>query len=204
MVEKKRVVLQSIVLVLIATGPAVAREDGAGTTTADFLKVGTQAQALAQAEAVTALADGISFVSYNPASVQMKSMTLTATDALLYEGVSLEEIALGIPFGPKAGLVIRGNGIVFDRTERTDQNGNRLGTYGSTSFAAGAGFYGHVGPLSLGMFGKTIRQKIDAHESSAAAADFGVRYLTPLPGLSLGASLLNVGRPATFIAQQDE
>ena len=55
-----------------------ASGDLAGTTTAGFLKIGTQAQAVGMGEAVTALADGVAFVGYNPAAVELRSLTLTA------------------------------------------------------------------------------------------------------------------------------
>lgn len=155
-------------------------------------------------EAVTALADGIAFAGYNPAAVRLNGMALTATHTALYEGVSLEEVALGIPFGKTAGMVIRGNGILFDRTDRTDLNGNKTGTFGSSSYAAGAGLYGHIGQVSIGVFGKTIQQQIDVFKSSTVAVDVGIRYVTPLPGVSLGASVLNVGRPVKFISQEDD
>lgn len=181
-----------------------AGKTSVGTTSANFLKIGTQAQAMGLAEAVTGLSDGISFAGYNPAGVNLRSMALSATHTALYEGVSLEEVSLGIPFNPSAGLIIRGNGILFDQTDRTDINGNNTGTYGSASYTAGAGFYGHLGRISLGIFGKAIQQKIDTFKSSTLAADVGIQYKTPLPGLSLGIAVLNVGRPAKFIAQEDD
>ncbi|MBI4178038.1 PorV/PorQ family protein [bacterium] len=176
----------------------------AGTTTANFLKIGIQSRAVGLGEAVTSLADGVSFAGYNPASVRLTGLTLGATHTALYEGVNLEEVAIGIPFGKRLGMVIRGGGIQFDKTERTDEAGNKTGTFGASSFAVGAGFYFQTERVSFGIFGKTIQQKIDAFKASTAAADIGFRYQTPLPGISLGAAVLNVGRPVKFIQQEDE
>ena len=181
-----------------------ANDNLAGTTTAGFLKIGTHAQAVGLGEAVTALADGISFVGYNPAAVQLRGMALTATHTAVVEGVNLEEVALGIPFGKDGGMFIRGNGILFDKTDRTDENGNKTGTFDASAFSAGVGFYAHLGGLSLGIFGKSIQQKIDVYKSSTLAGDIGIRYLTPIPGISIGVSVLNLGRPAKFISQEDE
>lgn len=185
----------------VTSFPARATEFGVGKTTANFLKIGTNSRAVGLGEAVTAMMDGISYVGYNPAAVHLSDLTLSATHTAIYDGVNLEEVALGIPFGKKAGMIIRGNGILFDKTDRTDVNGNRTGTFGSASYAAGAGFYVDVGRLTVGVFGKSIQQKIDAFKASTVAADIGMRFRTPLPGVSLGVSLLNVGRPVKFIQQ---
>lgn len=181
-----------------------AANDLAGTTTAGFLKIGTHAQAVGLGEAVTALADGIAFIGYNPAAVQLRSLTLAATHTAMYDGVNLEEVALGIPFRKDGGMFIRGNGILFDKTDRTDINGDKTGTFDASAFSAGVGFYANLGNLTLGVFGKSIQQKIDVYKSSTLAGDIGIRYLTPMPGISLGVAAVNIGRPAKFIAQEDE
>lgn len=197
------VILAAVVSVMMCYTDAQAKSNP-GTTSANFLKIGTQAQAVGLGEAVTALADGISFAGYNPAAVNLKNLTLSATHTALYEGVNLEDVALGIPFGKTAGMFIRGSGVLFEKTERTDVSGNKTGDYGASSFAAGAGFYGHIGSLSLGVFGKSIQQKIDMYKASTVAADVGMRWNTPLPGLALGLAVLNIGRPVKFIAQEDD
>lgn len=196
-------------LVLIVHGfglclPAQGKSELAGTTSANFLKVGTQAKAMGFGEAVTSLADGIAYIGYNPASVKINGLTLTASHTTLYEGVNLEDIGIGLAFGDKGGMYVRGNGVMFDKTERTDPNGNILGTYSASSYSAGLGFYVRGGPLTFGAFGKTIQQNISGFKASTVAADVGIRYLTPLPGVSLGVSVLNVGRPVKFVVQEDE
>ncbi len=187
-----------------AGSAAVARGTLVGTTSATFLKIGTQARAMGLGEAVTSLADGVSYVGYNPACVKIDGLALTASHTALFDGVNLEDVTLGLAFGKSAGMIVRGNGILFDKTERTDISGNSLGTYSASSYSAGLGFYVRGGDLTFGLLGKTIQQNIAGFRASTMAADAGIRYLTPLPGITLGVSVLNVGRPVKFIAQEDE
>lgn len=175
-----------------------------GTTTANFLKVGVHARAVGLGEAVTALADGLAFAEYNPASARLNHLTLSATHTLLYEGVRLEEVSLGVPIGKNAGAVFLSKGIFFGQTTRTNGIGEQIGSFDAASYLTGAGGHIRFGRWSWGVFAKTINQRIDEMKSSTVAADVGVRFQTPLPGLTLAAALLNVGRPVKFIDQRDE
>ena len=131
-------------------------------------------------------------------------MQLAATHTALYEGVSLDDLALGIPFSKRWGMVLRVSGVLMDRTARTDVSGTDLGTYTSNAFSAGAGLYGSTEKWSFGIFGKSLQQKIDGYSASGFAADAGLQYRTPIRGMTLGVACLHLGKPVTFVQQTDD
>ena len=85
--------------------------------------------------------------------------------------------------------------IDYGTFSQTDQFLNHLGSFGATEFALVAGV---ATPLdeqtAIGANVKAIYSSIASYRSSAVALDLGFLYVIPSENITIGASILNLGR----------
>lgn len=96
-----------------------------------------------------------------------------------------------------AGVGYAGAGIVYinyGNFIRTDEVGNKLGTFSANEFALSLGYASTLTPQTrYGVNVKFIYSSIAEARSSAMAIDLGGLYVFPEQRLTLGISLLNLG-----------
>jgi hypothetical protein len=205
------------ILMLVGGGRLAAQRQGtfltptnepttrAGNRGANFLEIGVGARAQALSGAFTALASGASAMYWNPAGLgSMDGLVLAFSRADMYSdlGIKHNYAAAGLPF---AG---GGLGISYIRLDsgdipRTDENFPAGGNpqFGANFTWAGTAVGLHYGRrltdrLQVGFSGRVVTEGLDGASAHWWGVDIGTLFNTGLYGLTLGATLANVGPSA--------
>lgn len=207
---------------LLLAGTASAKSSAAGTSGAQFLKLGAGARAGAMGDAFTAIADDAYAAYYNPAGLaRLARPQLGGAHSALFQGVSYQTLAVVVPFGRGEGrerIETEGNrhalGLsiyylgVGDIERRTGDSTLPVGTFNSADSAYALSYaYAPSDRLSLGVTGKYIHESIDSFSGSAMAADLGVLYRvnphTEKP-INLAASVRNIGNRIGYVPSETD
>ena len=197
----------SSLVFLLLTGAAAWAHAGAtaGAESFDFLLIDPSARAVGLGGAYTALASDSSALFYNPAGLgRIKDHEATFMHTQYVEGLTQENAGLAT----RSGWGLNLNFLNFSGIPRTrlDARDGGIGSAGLTDMALGGG-YGQAlsESISVGAGGKYLRETIDNVSASGFAADVGVLASVPsLPGLSLGAALLNIGPDVRFQMRKEK
>ncbi len=194
-----------IVLAAVITAAGAARAAEPGSSTAAFLKVGVGARAVGMGEAQAALAEGPEALYWNPAGLtafDRRAVSFTHNEWL--DDVRYEYIGVSYPFlnwgsfGFAAGRVSMGDLV------GRDEQGNYTGDFGASDMALSLGYARELWPfLAVGGAAEYVSSKIENEAAATFAGSFGLTATTPLPGLSAGLAVANVGGKMTFIEQGD-
>lgn len=190
----RRCVLPAILLSFLATG-SWAINDSAGTTGFSFLKVGVGARAAALGGAYTTISGDLESTAWNPAGlydVGDRAAAVSLTSYLVDTEAGFLSVAQ--PAGNRM-WALSINYFTYGDLTRTDEDGQVDGTFGAfdvaTGLTAAQPLWGDR--LTVGATAKWIYSGIDDFTSDAIAIDLGVLADGPVPGMTLGASLSNVG-----------
>ena len=202
---------------LLGAGSAAAATKQAGTSGAQFLKIGAGARAAGMAEAYSAIGDDPYALFYNPAGVtRLSEAQVSAAHNPFVQGANYEVAAFAYPFmGGRAadgsrdvlGLSLY-NLSVAAIERRTGDTAQPAGYFGAGDYSYNA-TYAHRfdKTLSAGVTGKLIHQTIDSYSSSAYAMDLGVQY-TPRPQgarpVTFAAVIKNVGTRPKFAGNESD
>jgi hypothetical protein len=167
----------------------------AGNTGLAFLKIGVSARTAAMGEAYVATADDASGLFWNPAgSAFMEKRQAHFTHTEWIQGITNEMASVALPTCQGVlGLQTMLNNV--DGIERrVIASEEPLGTVSAHDFLLGLSFSKRLYErFAVGLSAKYLYEKIYLESASGLAMDLGVRYWDALPGLSLGASLQNIG-----------
>jgi tetratricopeptide (TPR) repeat protein len=191
----------SLLLCALLARPASA--GSAGAEAFDFLLMDAGARAAALGGAFTALASGPEALFYNPAGLaRTKSNEISCTHDQRSQGVTRQAAGAAFKSGFGAALHTLDFGGI-PRTTLSSPDG-ALGSFGLRDISLGVGlgrsFLDET--LSLGLGAKALRESVDGVRADGYAFDAGA-LASPLPGLSLGASLLNAGPEVRFLTQKE-
>lgn len=211
----KRTILFSLAFVALSAAPAWAQLTAdptlpttrIGTRGATFLDLGIGARARAMGGAYTALADDISALYWNSAGIgHMETFTAGFTHASLFGDLDIDHMFLGvvIPVGQnRFGLSV--NSLSSGDMAWTEPAYPNPDPYGEdfnptqdvfdwTAMSIGGHYARPVTDrLVFGGALKFISEGITEAEAQFVAVDIGTKFETGLYGLTLGASLLNIG-----------
>ena len=192
---------------LTATG-AYAQNDNAGTTGFSFLKVGVGARAAALGGAYTAISGDLESTAWNPAGIYDVGERAAAVSLTSYL-VDTEAgfLCVALPSGSRvawmntSGISWRSmwavsvNYFTYGDLQRTSKEGEVTGTFGAFDVATGLTAAQRVwgDRLTLGATAKWIYSGIDDFSADAMAVDLGVLARGPIPGMTVGASMSNLG-----------
>ena len=183
------------VILAIASTQVRAGNDNAGTTGFSFLKVGVGARAAALGGAYTAISGDLESTAWNPAGIYdvgERSAAVSLTSYLVDTEAGFLSVAL--PSGPRMWAVSV-NYFSYGELQRTGEDGLADGTFGAFDVATGVSaaqrFWGDR--LTLGGTAKLIYSGIDNFAADAWAVDLGVLASGPVPGMTVGASMSNLG-----------
>lgn len=191
----------SVSIAALAAAPRHAQ--AAGETGFVFLKIGVGARAMGMGSAFVAVADDPTSVYWNPAglaSVENTQVTVMHNEWIL--DFRQEFVAVGTRLGPGT-LGIGFAGFYTDELERRSDTGVLEGHYGANDIAF-TGAYGlRLAPgLDAGLGVRYIRGMIDQIDATTLAADVGAKYRVSDTGLTLGASVANMGGDAKFETEE--
>lgn len=190
---------------LLAVSLTLVLAGSAGAIGSPTLRRSLSVRAAAMADAYAAVPGGLSSLNTNPAGLTAASrpqLDTTFTSGVLDDSFGFLGWAQPLPLGVAAV------GVSYYDAGKVDLHftGGRHETRN-----AQRDFVGHLawglplpGGFSMGATGKYYRFEL-AQEARAAgfAGDIGAQWKTPLKGLSLGASIQNVGPGVKFEIERD-
>jgi len=187
--------LLSCALALLLGTSAHAINDNAGTTGFNFLKIGVGARAAALGGSYAAAAGELEAIAWNPAGlhgIDSRAASLSYTSYLVDTEAGFLSVARP---GESRDWALSINYVTYGDMQRRDSQGADLGTFGAFDVAASLTAAQKVwgGRLTAGASLKAIYSSIDDYTSDAYALDLGVIADGPLEGMTLGASLANLG-----------
>ncbi len=184
-------------VLLAAFGPAFAADPG--DTGLQFLKIGVGARSAAMGEAYSAVAQDPTAVYWNPSGIssiigrQYHASHNEWISDVRYEYLAAVQGMKGQAIGLHVGFLhmgeLDGRNSLGDPTATFRAYDLTTGlTYGLRLFRS----------LEIGLTGKLLYEKIDSFSAFGLATDFGLRYRTPLRGLTLAATATNIGTSMKF------
>ena len=201
----RRISIAALIALGVALPPAGLRAGEPGMSGFLFLRLGNGARASAMGEAFTAVADDATGIYYNPAgmaNVEGVDLNLTHSEWLLdmrFEQVSV----VNEMFGGAVGLSF--TGVYYGDMDRYSDYPALVpdGTFSPYDLSCSAGYAMDVIPnLSAGATAKLIYEKIDFESATGWAVDIGIVHRSMIEGLTLAASMLNLGPQAKFVEEK--
>ena len=189
-------------LVLTVTALLVSADAEAQVSTFSFLQTDVSARAAGLNGSFVSMEDDPNLIFYNPAGLA----TLSAPRA----SVGYMKHLLDVNFGSGSyaqeweGVGTVGIGITYidyGSFTETDASSNVLGTFGASEFSLVGGVGTAVDDETfVGANLKFIYSSIAEYRSSGLALDLGGLYRIPSEGITVGASILNLGRQLSTYA----
>ena len=187
--------LNRILILLLASCPVFAINENAGTTGFNFLKIPVGARASALGGAFVAVRGDLESTTWNPAGLlglNDRAGTVSITRYLVDTEAGFASVAF-----PGDGQVwaVSLNYFNYGDMRRTDAQGQDLGSFGASDLAV---YLTRAQPmwrdwLTLGVNLKAVFSRIDDFSSDAYMVDIGLLAPAPIPGMTVGAALSNVG-----------
>ncbi len=176
---------------------------------APFLRIGVGGRAAGLGEAHAAAVRDVTALYWNPGALAFlprQQFVFMHND--WFADVKYEYLGYAHPtarYGTIGGsLTFVDQGELY-RATYSNPYGTGLGSFSAEDYAFSLSWAQQRGTgLGLGGTVKVIRQQIDNVGATSLAADFGVQYRDWYPGLTLGASLANLGTSARFDARKEQ
>ena len=176
-----------------------------GTFGAQFLKIGPSARAVGMGNSFTAVCDDASATYWNPAGIANEpGNEIHATHHEWISDVRYEYLAgvhgmKGHAIGGHVALLHMGE------LEGRDATGNFTQTFHAYDFSAGVTYARRLAqPVEAGVTGKLLYSKIEDASATGFALDAGIRYRTPVRGLTAAATLTNLGAAMKYVEDSFE
>lgn len=212
--------LSALILAAPLSGARALGSGYAGTSAAEFLKLGADARGVAMGEAMAAVADDANAIYWNPAGLAAAARRhLSLTHSILFQSVFYDFLAYAHPVRPlvptrrreirSSGLGTLAAAVLYlnaGELQEFDRFGAKTGgAFTPQDFAFIGGWGGALtDSLDVGVSLKYIDSRIKA-TARTGAIDAGARYRThlgPLP-LTLAVNGRNYGGALKFRNQQD-
>ncbi len=193
------------VMMIICVSSTGARAGDPGTSGFLFLRLGNGARASGMGEAFTAVADDATSMYWNPAGLaSIDGVELNLSHSEWFVDIRFEQISVvNEMLGGAVGLSF--TGLFYGDIDRYGAYPSRVpdGTFSPYDFAFSAGYGTDILPnLAVGAAAKLIYQKIDFESATSWAADIGVSHKSMIEGLTIAASMLNLGPQAKFVEEK--
>lgn len=177
----------------------------AGTSGFLFLRLGNGARAGGMGEAFTAVADDATSIYWNPAGMaNVRGVELNLTHSEWLQDIRFEQVSvLNEMFGGAAGISF--TGVYYGSMDRYGNSPSLVpdGTFAPYDLSVAGGYAYDVLPnLSIGATAKLIYEKIDFESATGWAVDAGVVHRSMIKGLTLAASMLNLGPQTSFVTEK--
>jgi len=192
--------------ILAATGTGALAQDETGGAPGDWLSNYATARTVGVGGAFVSVADEPVGSVWNPAALtRVFRNVIFVETARLFEETTVNTISFGTPersMLPGFGLTVISFGS--GTFERTNELNDVIGEFeeGETAYLLSAS-KSISRRIALGANLKIIRQSIDEFSASGAGADLGV-LVHPLPSVTVGASILNIGGPGLTLRETEE
>jgi len=200
--KRSHSILLTVALMLLAGGSTMSFVSTANcdeVTGLAFLKIGVGARAAGMGSAQVAVASDATSLYWNPAGLALvDGMNLHLSHNEWLQDMRYEFLAAAKKMG-RHGLGVSFSGLYMDELPRYDVDGRFLGHFGFYDIAVTGGWGMNVKPgVYVGSSVKMLVEQIDDMTARGFAFDIGTRYETPIPNLSVGAGIFNVGPKMKF------
>ncbi len=181
-----------------------ATNSKAGTSGAQFLKIGAGARSTAMGEAFVAVADDVNAVYYNPAGLAgLDRPQMTAMHTEWFQGMNYDFGAFALPsefgtFGISAAT------LKADDLEKRTADESFEGNFESMDSAYGLSFAREIRNLwALGITARFLQQKIDTASAETWTGDVGVTKDFEEKPYRLGFAVRHFGQGVKFNSESD-
>lgn len=202
----KRLTLVAIAAAVACAAPLSALLAGeAGSSGFLFLRLGNGARAGGMGEAFVAVADDATAIYYNPAGLaSLEGVELNLTHSEWVQDIRFEQLSVANEmFGGVAALSF--TGVYYGEMDRYGDYPSLApdGTFAPYDLSVAGAYAMDVLPnLSAGASIKLIYSKIDFESATGWAIDAGVSHRAMIEGLTLAASMQNLGPQAKFVEEK--
>jgi hypothetical protein len=204
--KRSHLTLFTMTVMLLAVGSTMLFVSAANcgeVTGLAFLKIGVGARAVGMGSAQVAVASDATSLYWNPAGLALvNGWNLHLSHNEWVQDMRYEYLAVAKRMG-RHGLGIGFSGLYMNELERRDETGRLLGHFGFYDIAVTGGWGMNVKPgVYVGSSVKMLVEQIDDMTARSFAVDVGAKYDTPIPRLSVGAGVFNVGPRMKFDVQE--
>lgn len=183
----------------LAATLAQSASAGVGATQSEFLKIGLSARAAGMAGAFGAVADDLGALEYNPAGLGL----LENSQVSMMYSRWLADINFGSIAGAHVIPFLGTIGLGLNLLDVGAIDGSTVKTFNASSFLLRAAWARSLrDDLTVGAGLKVLNEKISDFTSSGGTVDGGALY-TPVRGLTVGASVMNLGTVSAFEQTKD-
>jgi hypothetical protein len=195
-----------IITALLTTAQCSFAKNSPGTTSAEFLKKAIGARPASLGEAYTAMTNDPDAYFFNPGSLAtQKNAELSAMYQTGLADIAMGSLMYAHPLGIGGGI---GLGVLYSDAgsidvKLTGQQSQYKKAMRDTAYMLGyaATVFNTV---SIGSGGKYIQsQLVEDYNDSTTAMDAGLLWETPLRGLIIAGSALNIGKGLAYIQESD-
>lgn len=200
----KKIMLNIVLLTMagVSVSFGAFSGDDAGTSTAQFLKLGAGARAAGMGEAFTGVADDSTAIYWNPAGLnKLTDRSLSFMHAVWFEDISYDWFSYAQPLNNMDAIGIGIQYLSYGSISEMDSTGLQGGSFSPADLAVSLSYARHIGKTDLGLNAKYISSQIK-ESATAFAFDCGAMY--PVSSrLTAGFSLQNVGTKMKFVSEED-
>jgi long-subunit fatty acid transport protein len=197
----KKIIYILTALIMIA-GESFAASPNAGTSTAQFLKLGAGARASGMGEAFAGVADDATAIYWNPAGLGgIERGSLSVMHAAWLDDISYEWAAYAQPLGGFGVLGVGVQYLSYGTLTKLDSTGLEGDSFNPADMAASLAYAKKIGSFGVGINLKYISSKI-VDTATAYAADIGIQQKLG-DKLTLGLAAQNMGSKMKFISEED-
>ncbi len=199
----RRTAVLILISVTVLSAQVFAGEPG--TSGFVFLRLGNGARASGMGEAFTAVADDATSIYWNPAGMaSAEGVELNVTHSEWLVDIRFEQVSVvNEMFGGAVGFSF--TGLYYGEMDRYGAAPTLTpdGTFAPYDLALSCGYAMDVLPnISVGAAAKVIYEKIDFESATSWALDLGITHRSMIEGLTLAASVLNLGPEAKFVEEK--
>jgi hypothetical protein len=197
---KKLILSFAVTIVFIGTSYGVS--ENAGTSTAQFLKLGAGARASGMGDAFVGVVDDASAIYWNPAGLSnLQDGSLSVMHAMWFGDIDYEWASYAHPVGHIGVLGVGVQYLSYGSLTKLDNTGLEGASFSPSDMAATLSYAKNIGSFGLGVNLKYISSTI-VETATAYAADIGVQHKVG-DKLTLGLAVQNMGTKMTFISDAD-
>lgn len=178
-------------------------KDYAGTSTAQFLKLGAGARASGMGDAFVGISDDATAVYWNPAGLnQIENNSVSLMHAVWVEDIFYDWVSYAHPAGKAGVLGIGIQYLSYGDIREIDETGLEGNNFSPSDFATTISFAEEIYGTSFGFNMKYISSKIKK-KATAFAIDIGWMHKIMDNKISLGLVFQNIGTKMKFVDEED-
>ncbi len=177
-----------------------------GSTSAQFLKIGVSARAVAMGEAYTAMAKGADAFFYNPAALALiPSVDAFASRSSWFAGLNFQSLGIAKNFDRFGAMCLSFTGLQTDEMKvRTPLKPDGTGeTFYVGNYRMGVSFAKFLtNHAALGVGINYLYLNMWKYSVYSFSTDLGVLFITDYHGFRFGMSIVNFGPEIKFLKEQ--